>query len=358
MYLVTNRSLDENAQGLARLGSTPSEKGPNELRLVEATRRGRGWEISILPDRLTPEMKAEIGMDPDEEAFASRYVASRILRRIRDEKRNLLVFVHGYNNDLKAVLDRAQGLAERYKVEVLAFTWPALGGGAPGTLNYRTDKRHARASNGAFERVLIKVHEYLLGFNQDLMTDARHKAERKFPDNPEKQDEHFAELASKGCPFTVNLMLHSMGNYLYKHMLLSTATEGNQLTFDNVVLVAADTNNQEHALWVDRIVCRKGVYVTINENDSALGLSRMKVGEAQLARLGHWRHNLDARQALYVDFTDAPSVGNSHAYFEGAPVRSAASAVRRFFHRVLNGERAEDELEFSPATRMYRFRRR
>lgn len=358
MYLVTNRSLDENAKGIARLGTAPSEQGPNELRLVEATKRGRAWEITILPDKLLPEMKDELPpeMKAEDPVYASRYVAAKLLERVRKDKKHLLVFVHGYNNDIKAVLDRAERLEKRYNVEVLAFSWPAHGGGVRGTLSYKSDKRDARASTGAFERVLMRIHEYLTECNQELMEKSWQAARKKFPDDVERRDQHFADLIAKGCPFTVNLMLHSMGNYLYKHMLLSTANEGNQLTFDNVVLVAADTNNLDHALWVDKILCRKAVYITINENDSALGLSRMKLGEAQLARLGHTRHNLEARQALYIDFTDAPAVGNSHSYFEGDPVKNANAAVTRFFRKAFTGERAEEDLEFAPATGMYRFR--
>ncbi len=358
MYLVTNRSLDKNAKGIARLGGTPSEQGPNELRLVEATKRGRSWEINILPDELTSEMKTEIGLPAEGTVYASRYVAAKLLERVRQDKKHLLVFVHGYNNDIKAVLDRAERLQQRYNVEVLAFSWPARGGGLRGTLDYKSDKRDARASTGAFERVLMRIHKYLTQFNQDLMEQSWQAAQQQFPDDVERRDQHFADLIAEGCPFTVNLMLHSMGNYLYKHMLLSTANEGNQLTFDNVVLVAADTNNLDHALWVDKILCHKTVYITINENDSALGVSRMKLGEAQLARLGHTRHNLEAQQALYIDFTNAPSVGKSHAYFEGDPVKSANAAVTRFFRKAFTGERAEEDLEFAAATAMYRFRRR
>ena len=44
--------------------------------------------------------------------------------------KHLLLFVHGFNNDLDDVLERAAGLEARYGVEVLCFSWPANGGGA------------------------------------------------------------------------------------------------------------------------------------------------------------------------------------------------------------------------------------
>lgn len=95
MYLVTNRRLDENAKGVDRLGAKPSGKGPNELRLVEATRRGRGWGITILPDELTPEMKTEVGLPVEGTVYTSRYIAAKLLESIRQDKKHLLVFVHG-----------------------------------------------------------------------------------------------------------------------------------------------------------------------------------------------------------------------------------------------------------------------
>ena len=43
------------------------------------------------------------------------------------------------------------------------------------------------------------------------------------------------------------------------------------------------------------------LHITINEDDHALRVSRMKPGEQQLARLGHYVRGLDSRQAVYVD---------------------------------------------------------
>ena len=187
-------------------------------------------------------------------------------------------------------------------------------------------------------------------------TDLRDAADDRFPDNPERRDRFITRAISDDCPFTVNAMFHSMGNYLYKHLLKSSASDGNVLLLDNVVLAAADTNNEGHREWVDKIKCRRRVYVTINEDDIALRASRLKAGEEQKARLGHYRFRLDADQAVYVQFSDAPHVGDSHAYFEGRPVRGNPK-IKRFFEDALNGKRAEDRLKYDDATNMYHFRR-
>ena len=45
MYVVTNRDVSKRRQGLKVFGSTPNDKGPNELRLVKVTgRAGDGEE--------------------------------------------------------------------------------------------------------------------------------------------------------------------------------------------------------------------------------------------------------------------------------------------------------------------------
>ena len=112
-------------------------------------------------------------------------------------------------------------------------------------------------------------------------------------------------------------------------------------------------NNAAHEEWVDRIQCRRRVYVTINEDDDALSLSRAKFGDKQRTRLGHFAHNLNSRQAVYLDFTDAPDVGDSHAYFEGEPIKRN-ELVKRIFDRMINGQAAEHGLVYDTHSRTYR----
>ncbi|KAF0190565.1 MAG: Uncharacterized protein FD165_2600 [Gammaproteobacteria bacterium] len=355
MFIVTNRAIDESASGLNKLGAKPNGEGPNELRLVEAQKKAGRWGIEILPDTITDKMKREAGIKDAGPVFASRYVARRLLGQVRSEKRNFLFFVHGYNNDFEAMLDRADGFAKQYGVEVVAFSWPANGGGAHGVASYKSDKRDARASVGALDRALAKIADYLNDFNAERHRAIAIGALKKFPDNCEARDEYITEMTEEGCPFTVNMALHSMGNYLYKETLMSSVYRGKNLLFDNVVMVAADTNNEGHEQWVDQIRCRRRIYITINEDDAALMASRMKAGEEQKARLGHYPYNLRSGQAVYVDFTSAPWVQKSHAYFEGAPLRN--KTVSGFFEKAFNGARAEEDLAYDAARGLYTMRR-
>lgn len=353
MFVVTNRNIIKDAEGLDQVGSKPNTEGPNELRLFEATKGPGGWAIKIVPDKADEQMKAEVGLtEAKGVVYGSQYAAQKVLKRIQENRQNILFMVHGFNNNLESVLERAQGFAETYNVEVVPFSWPADGGGAKGVLSYKDDKRDARASVGALDRTLAKIDQYLYEFNLAQIKIIAEKARDKFPNNAELRDAYIAKMADQACPFTINMVLHSMGNYLFKHVLQSSISRGTRPVFDNVVMVAADTNNKDHAEWVDRILCRKRVYITINEDDAALIAARIKGGEEQLARLGQYSYELDSKQAVYVNLTGAPYVGAAHAYFEGSPLRN--KAIKQFFKKAFNGQRAEEDLQFDQASGAYK----
>jgi esterase/lipase superfamily enzyme len=360
MFIVTNRRVDPKASGLERLGKRPNEKGNNELRVVEAQRRGNGYAIEVLPDEISRSEAAgyitdfSLDLKPEDQHYASLRVACELVKRLRAKKRHLLIFVHGYNNEIKDVLRAAFELEKRYNVEVLPFSWPANGGGVHGKLSYLSDKRDARASTGALERTLKMVHYYLMKISESSRESLKKKAFDKFPDNAERRDALYAKLLRKECPFTINAMFHSMGNYLYKQMLKSTISEGNELIFDNVVLCQADTNNAGHAEWVDRIRHNRRVFITINEEDYALRLSRIKPGDAQRARLGHFIKRLDSRVACYVNLTNASWVKESHSPF-GEPSKKN-DELAEFFKLAFTGAPAEEGLRYREEGNWYELR--
>ena len=110
-------------------------------------------------------------------------------------------------------------------------------------------------------------------------------------------------------------------------------------------MAGADVNNEGHQDWVDKLKFRKRLYITINENDKALLSSRLKLGEEQKPRLGHWVKNLSAYNPWYIDFSDAKHVNdNSHSYFEGEPV-SKNENIKHVFNKMFNGEKVECDLE-------------
>jgi esterase/lipase superfamily enzyme len=352
MYVVTNREIVDGVKGFEQFGKRPNAKGPNELRLAEVVKRGSGWRVTFLDDEMeraeVEQLKEEfqLAIDPAETHYASLRVACDLARKARTRKRHVLFYIHGYNNDMQDVVGTAHYLEQRYGVDVLAFSWPADGGGVSGTLSYKSDKRDARASAGALDRVLAISFHYL-----KLITEARRmtlyrKAKDKHPDNAELREDMYVRLLEKDCPFTVNALFHSMGNYLLKQVIKSTSSEGNHLLFDNVVLCQADANNLDHDLWVDQVRFRNRLYITINEDDYALRASRAKAGSEQLARLGHYVRNLTSRNAHYVNFTEASWVRSSHSPF--AKPAEKNDDVFEFFNKAFSGKPAESGLRYYP----------
>ncbi|WP_193212872.1 alpha/beta hydrolase [Luteolibacter marinus] len=342
-----------------------NSKGPNELRMLEVNKAGRGWSVKVIPDKLegtyaketeTLKKKYKLGHCVLDEfcEYTSEYVALKTFDSIRKNKRNFLLFVHGFNNDLKAVLDRAHQLEQDYQVEVIPFSWPANGGGVRGVVSYKSDKRDARTSIGALDRVLEILWRYLDALNEKN----RQAVEKAIEDskqlqmNKEERDEFIARTMEMACPVSVNVLFHSMGNYLFKNLLLSPIFHARATLFDNVVMAAADVNNEGHAEWVEKIQARNRIYITINEDDYALRAARIKSGEEQVARLGHYPYNLTAKNAVYVNFSNAKGVGESHSYFESKVITTNVRAGR-FFKLALQGRVAEKGLKYDPSQGYY-----
>ncbi len=361
MFVVTNRNiLNEAGTDFDAVGSVCNAKGPAELRLLEITRKGRGWTVRVLKDEASDAMLAAAGIpkpDNGKPVYASQYAFKRIVDTAMADPgkpKHVVFFVHGFNNTLKDVVVRCHGLAKTFGVEVVAFSWPSNGGGIRGVASYGDDKRDAQASVVAFDRAMDKARVLLQQLRASAIAAIAQDSSKKFPDNGERFRQRLTLKAAAHCPVRITLMLHSMGNYLLERTLKSSALRGSLPLFDNIAMCAADVNNPAHAEWLDRLQPRNRLYVTINEDDGALQASRLKGGNEQLARLGHWTRNLNAPQVVYVDFTHAHHVGASHAYFEGDAL--ANSKVRQFFKAALRGLRAEHEaaLTYYSADNLYR----
>jgi len=361
MYIVTNRNILKRKGGYSIFGKTPNVQGPNELRLLKVERDGGRRKFTLLNDRLTIEQvkkikkKYDLDIDPEKEWWASLDVACRIFDEAVKKKKHVLVYVHGYNNDIKDVVKTAEKMESLYNVTVVVFSWPANGGGFfSGTAQYLGDKRDARVSTGALNRFFEKLYNY-----HDMLTKAQvkslwSKAKGRYTDNHEQARSEYAKLQQKLCRVGVSLMCHSMGNYVLKYATIPSDTVMTKPIFDNVCLVAADTNNKNHHVWAEKIEARLGVYIVINQNDSALKWSRIKPGEEQLARLGHYLKSLNAQNATYIDVTDVKFVDDEHSYFKDIPVKKNPR-LKTLFSDLFEGRRAEKRLVYRSDINAYAF---
>lgn len=359
MFFITNRHFDSSKHGYAKISKHPNAKGPNELQAIEITGVLKPT-IKLLKDQLSItevkklKNKFDLDINEDEAHYASLSVACQVFERARKECKNVLLYVHGYNNDISDVYNSAREIERLYGVIVVTFTWPANGGGAvSGTLSYLADKRDARASQDALNRTIDligKLHALLtLAVRKQLIK----RASEKYVDNLTRQREYLAQLIKKDCDLSISMLCHSMGNYVLKHALLSSLAESRKLIFDNIILAAADTNNDDHEQWVEQLQVRGSIFITINENDYALSWSRRKPGENQKARLGHYLKKLNADNAMYVDFTREKAVNNSHSYFDKNTANNNKGALR-FFKKVFSGDDVTPYLDYTPQTNTYR----
>jgi len=334
MLFVTNRKVEVRGQEVT-FTDRPNPAGIHDLRLVLVEGQQGKWEKHLLPDRPGKSLNATLahcGLElyPDKPEFTSEAVAYGLLKRAQEQKKQILFFVHGYNTSIETMIQSAATLEKLYEVMVVCFSWPSNAR----ITDYLSDKRDARASAPALERLIQRAATFVAKFNREGQNNLAAEAQKRHPDDPKEQALFFNRALPKVCPIKINLLCHSMGNYVYKNALDSSVSEANPLMFTNVALVAADVNNKGHAEWIDKIQAQGQIYITLNENDFALRASRLKFGDQQLARLGHYRKCLDATTACYVDFTDVAN--DSHSYFADE-VASKNTEVQDFFRAVLNG---------------------
>jgi esterase/lipase superfamily enzyme len=359
MYVITNREIVKGARGLKIFGKKPNSEGPNELRLLSVKKTTRSWQVKEVADKLgkstvnTLNEKYQLDIDTTQPWFGSLKVACELYDLARRENKSIVLFVHGYNNDVEDVLVAAKAIEELYNVIVVPFTWPANGGGKlSGAAAYLSDKADARASAHALNRTVGKIQYFHRLLTQKRTTELRLRADRKFPDNRQQANVWFTRLIDKDCQVSISLLCHSMGNYVFKYTLKTSDNITSHLVFDNICLVAADANNKNHAQWVGQLDVRQRVYVVINEKDFALKFSRMKPGDEQRVRLGHYTRKLNSPNACYINVTHTPHVGSEHTYFKGKAVEKNAE-LKAMFDGMLNGEAVEDTLDFHADKNLY-----
>lgn len=357
MYVITNRTIDDSKSGTDKFGRKPNPAGPNELRLLKVADNGRTTLLDDVLSRLKVDeliKRYSLDINPDDTWFQSLAVACELFEQAQREKKSILLFVHGYNNDVKDVLKTARELEKTYGVIVVPFTWPANGGGpVSGTAAYLGDKEDARVSSTALHRVVQKIQYYHHALVVGLRERHWRASVARYEDNLERARMVFDRKMRQECHTSISLMCHSMGNYVLKHALLPSHSALRDLAFDNIALVAADVNNPGHDLWLEQLPTRNRLFVVINEDDGALKWSRRKPGEEQLARLGHYLRDLNATNAYYIDVTRMRGVGSAHSYFKPEFVKNNKT-LARLFEQIVTGGEAERSLEYHADLNVYR----
>lgn len=301
---------DFNAQG-----------GPNELRVANAVYENESWKVSLLPDT-----------KDDNSPPASETLFKKTLSEMRDKKisKSWVVFIHGFNQSFEKNLKKCKEV-EGYGVNVLAFSWPSNPGPNGGFFKaiknkreeYRKARGNARLSVTATDRFMGKIVNYI------------------------------QESTNENCRISVNLLIHSLGNYLFQRSFEEQVFSNDLRVFDNIILHQADVDHENHKNWVDCLNDAKRVYITINLHDQVLKVSTMVNGR----RLGNTPYRLEGKLPTYFDFTYGKDVETRHRLWK--PSLNNA-VIKEFFKRVLKGKQAETikGLVFNEAIQAYQLEER
>jgi esterase/lipase superfamily enzyme len=209
--------------------------------------------------------------------------------------------IHGYFNSFFGSIEGAAQVlknADRLGFPLFAFCWPsddALAG-------YLPDRADSRASGKALARAVVKFVDYV-----------RNLSKREF------------------CNHEVNLLCHSMGNYVLRAGLQAIRTENPELLerqiFSDVILVAADEDadsleRDDKLRLITRLASRVTVYHT--ERDGALWTSdKIKFNPDRLGRRGPASISATPDNVFAVDVSDViepDRASRYHNYHRTVPV--------------------------------------
>ncbi|MEA2091619.1 MAG: alpha/beta hydrolase, partial [Campylobacterota bacterium] len=193
MFIITNRRVSKKKGDFSIFKKTPNPKGPNELRLLEMVSENGKKIFTLLNDKISKKQARtmnedyNLNLDTKQNWPMSLEVACRIFNEAKSKEKHILVYVHGYNNDMKDIVTTAEKLENAYNVIVVIFSWPANGGGFfSGTAQYVGDKSDARVSTGALNSFFNKLHSYHAMLTSAEVDSLWDKAKEKYRDNYEE----------------------------------------------------------------------------------------------------------------------------------------------------------------------------
>lgn len=307
ILIVTNRNLQSGKSGSELFGEKPNTKGLAEIRLAWAKKSRGNWKVDLVNE---PPVISE-------ETRPSRMVFNTLRQSLIDDNRDCVFYVHGFNKSFKESLEQCRDIERLYKVDVVGFSWPANPGGFI-TDEYKKARAIAASSYIALDRIFDLLGQYICA-----------------PDTN-----------GQDCSISLNLLVHSLGNFLFQNFITSPVFSRETRIFDNIVLQQADVDNPGHETWINMLRYAARIYITINERDSILAASDVLNAD----RLGNTAEDLIAARPKYVDFTGADEVGKGHQLWTKA-IKNPD--VRSFFAKAFGGSRAVDHLSYDPDNNSY-----
>lgn len=295
---ITNREIYTNPDGSEFIREDGKENAGDNLRFGKYD--NKKFLLFDEPSFESDSNYQEILLKEKEELKGS----ARFFREIYQEliegngkKNDVLFFIHGFNTDLNGVRSAFDTLNKKYVdnpnspiKHIVIFTWPGRSPVVP--YHYHDDKKDAIRSGEALARGFEKVVKF------------------------------FREFLVKGdnipCNRNINLLVHSMGHRVLKHMMLEM--KENHIPFpdlfNEIILIAADIEFDifEKGESFDKLIeLGKRVHIYFHEKDRVLDISKFtKNFSNRLGRYGRKRIDpmqIDVRDANVTKTKDDANVG-------------------------------------------------
>lgn len=284
VYFATNRNLISRS-GLIDFGDKFSSTDLGDLRFGQAEVIEGALDVN------------SIQVLPDNVQEGSTALFRELRHQMRAQSLDSLILIHGFNITFKTAVESAARIKTRYESlsegqynpNIFVFSWPSNGR----LFEYKDDRHDAQTSGYAFARGLEKLTRFLRD-------------------------------ASEGepCQQRVNLLAHSMGNYVLRHALQETqkisGTRSLPRLFDNIILAAADEDNDafDHDHKLARLPeLGKRITVYFNTEDHALTISDLTKGNPdRLGQSGPYQPRQVPYKVVIVDVSDLVSYRYEHSY--------------------------------------------
>ena len=295
LLIFSNRNVkNANASDEKLFGEKVNGKGPDEIRLAWAQKSAGGkWKLKLIDEPDT--------VDPENPPSAN--VLEEFFTELSRAKNDCVVYIHGFNKSFEESIEQSNDISNRYRVGVISFSWPSNPKRWISSDEYEVAKATAINSSVALDRTISKIGSSILN----------------------AWDSDFS--------ISLNLLVHSLGNYVLQNFVQSRLFSDETRVFDNIIMDAPDVDLENHSQWTERMKYARRRYVTINEDDWVLRHSVSRNGGQR--RLGNSASDLSSEQLTYFDLSDGKNVIHKHNHFEDTA--KGNMVVKQFFSRTLHG---------------------
>lgn len=304
VYIATNRALQDNPS--LPFGSQRSSQlnfALVNIGIPPAHKKGLIEKNSKKPD--PARHFAAVGFELYNTQQNFKHALNKALARKTGRKKEIFLFIHGYNNNFAESTFRAAQIAYDYKLDVVTvhYAWPS--GGALGLYVYDRDSSV---------------------FARDSLA-------------------NFLQLISETNATDITVAAHSMGSYVTLEAMRTLSLKGKQRVIDRIstLLMAApdvDVDVFEQQLRDIRRL-PKATAVQVSKKDRALTISRRITGGHP--RVGDGSSITLLRHNGIVVFDMSNVDGGTHSVFASSPTLMKLIQEGTLSHSVLAGDIASPE---------------